>query len=152
MTTELEGRTIMNSPTVRDWMTTDPITVPTGTTLAAARARMQRDEVRHLLVLDDDGGLAGIVTWGDVMEAWPSDYSGLEPAEVRELMARVSVDEIMVLQVATIDPDATMSEAANLMFELRVGALPVTEDHRVVGILTSSDILQGLVRVLAGRG
>lgn len=141
----------MQSPSVRDWMTVDPISVPTGTTLTAARARMQRDEVRHLLVLDDDGGLAGIVTSGDVMEAWPSEYSGLEPAEVRELMARISVDEIMATQVATIDPDATMSEAANLMFERRIGALPVVEEHRVVGILTNSDILQGLVRVLAGR-
>ena len=112
---------------------------------------MQRDEVRHLLVLDDDGRLMGIVTSGDVMEAWPSEYSGLEPAEVRELMARISVDEIMATQVATIDPDATMSEAANLMFERRIGALPVIEDHRVVGILTNSDILQGLVRVLASR-
>jgi CBS domain-containing protein len=132
-------------------MTVDPISVPTGTTLAAARARMQRDEVRHLLVLDDDGHLAGIVTSGDVMEAWPSEYSGLEPAEVRELMARVSVDEIMATKVATIDPDATMSEAANLMFAQRIGALPVVEDHQVVGILTNSDILQGLVRVLASR-
>ncbi len=136
---------------VRDWMTSDPITVSRGETLAAARARMQRAEVRRLLVVSRDGRLLGVVTWGDVVEAWPSRFNPLEPYEIRELMARVSVDEVMVAEVVTIDPEATVSEAANLMFENRIGALPVLEDERVVGILTNSDILQGLVRILAGK-
>lgn len=132
-------------------MTSDPITVLTGTTLATARSRMEHDEVRRLLVLNESGQLAGVVTWGDVMAAWPSVYAGLEPVEVRELMARVPVDEVMATDLATIDPDATMAEASNLMFEQRIGALPVVEGGRVVGILTNSDILQGLVRVLASQ-
>ena len=141
----------MTTPHVRDWMTTDPITVRPGVTLAAARAQMQRDEVRRLLVVDRDGGLLGVVTWGDVGEAWPSRFNPLEPFEVRELMARVAVEEIMVAEVISIDPDATIAEAANLMFEHHIGALPVEQDRQVVGILTNSDILQGLVRVLSGR-
>lgn len=141
----------MITPRVRDWMTSDPITVQPGVTLAAARARMQRDEVRRLLVVDRDGGLLGVVTWGDVGEAWPSRFNPLEPYEVRELMARVAVEEIMVADVISIDPDATIAEAANLMFENHIGALPVEQDRQVVGILTNSDILQGLVRVLSGR-
>jgi CBS domain-containing protein len=140
----------MMNPSVREWMTSDPITVPVGTSLGMARARMERDEIRRLLVVDGDR-LAGVVTWGDVAEAWPSDYSGLEPAEIRELMARVPVDEIMATDVASVDPEATVAEAANLMFERRIGALPVIEGGTLVGILTNSDILQGLVRILAGR-
>jgi CBS domain-containing protein len=136
---------------VREWMTSDPITVTRDTSLSTARARMQRDEVRRLLVVSRDGRLLGVVTWGDVVEAWPSPFNPLEPYEVRELMARVSVDEVMVASVVTIDPGATISEAANVMFEHRIGALPVVEDGRVVGILTNSDILQGLVRILSGQ-
>jgi CBS domain-containing protein len=132
-------------------MTSDPITVAPGANLATARVVMQRSEVRRLVVVDRDGSLVGIVTWGDVAEAWPSPFNPLEPYEVRELMARVAVEEIMVSNVVTIDPDATIAEASNLMFEHRIGALPVVENGRVVGILTNSDILQGLVRVLAGR-
>jgi CBS domain-containing protein len=131
-------------------MTTDPITVPIGTSLAAARAQMDRDEIRRLLVINGER-LVGIVTWGDVAEAWPSRFSGFESVEVRELMARVSVDEIMAGDLVTIEPDATIAEAANLMFEERIGALPVLERNVIVGILTNSDILQGLVRTLAGR-
>jgi acetoin utilization protein AcuB len=131
-------------------MTTDPVTVRAGTSLGGARALMQRDEVGRLLVVDDAGRLLGVVTRGDVLEAWPSRFQPLEPVEVRELMARVAVDEVMAATVVTVDPETTISEAANVMFEERVGALPVLERGRVVGILTCSDLLQGLVRVLSG--
>jgi acetoin utilization protein AcuB len=66
-------------------------------------------------------------------------------------MARVPVDEIMATDLASVDPDAMVVEAANLMFERRIGALPVVEAGRLVGILTNSDILQGLVRILTVR-
>ncbi len=141
----------MTTTRVKEWMTTDPITVYRGANLSTVRMRMHRDEIRRLLVVESDGRLAGVVTRGNVMEAWPSRFSSLEPYEVRELMARVAVDEIMVTDVVNIDPEATIAEAANLMFEHRIGALPVVEDGRVVGILTNSDILQGLVRILSGR-
>jgi acetoin utilization protein AcuB len=136
---------------VRDWMTTDPVTVPLGTSLATARALMQRDEVGRLLVVDGDGLVVGVVSRLDVMAAWPSEFQPLEPVEVRELMARVLVDEVMARAVVTVDSEATVAEAVNVMFEHRIGAVPVIEAGRVVGILTCSDVFQGLVRVLAHR-
>lgn len=141
----------MSQPTVADWMTPDPITVPRGTDLATARATMHHEEVRRLLVVDQEGNLEGIVTWGDVLEAWPSPLQPLEPVEVRELMARVLVDEIMTEDVFTVDPETTIAEAASLLFEHHIGALPVLQDGRVVGIVTGSDLVQGLVRILAER-
>lgn len=139
----------MATETVRDWMTVDPVTIHEGTSLGGARTVMQRSDVSRLLVVDGDGRLAGIVTWGDVAEAWPSRFSPLEPVEVRELMARVMVAEVMTQPVVSVDPDTTVAEAASLMFEHRLGALPVVEDERIVGILTNSDLLQGLVRILS---
>jgi acetoin utilization protein AcuB len=139
----------METPRVRDWMTSDPVMIQDGSSLGAVRALMQRTDVHRLLVVDEDQRLVGIVTLGDVVEAWPSRYSALEPFEIREQMARVEVDEIMTSPVITVDPDATIAEAVSLMFEHRIGALPVVEERRVRGILTNSDILQGLVRVLA---
>jgi len=139
----------MSIPRVRDWMTSDPVTTRDGVSLGRVREVMQSADVRRLLVVDGGNRLVGIVTWGDIVEAWPSPFGTLEPFEVRELMARVLVDEVMAEPVVTVDPDATMSEAANVMFENRIGAVPVLEDGRIVGILTNSDILQGLVRTLA---
>lgn len=139
----------MQMPRVRDWMTSDPVMIESGSSLGAVRAKMQRADVHRLLVVDEDDRLVGIVTWGDLTEAWPSRYSALDPPEIRELMARVDVAEIMASPVTSVDPDATMAEAVSMMFEHRFGALPVVEEGRVVGILTNSDILQGLVRILA---
>jgi acetoin utilization protein AcuB len=141
----------MNPITVREWMTADPVTVKSGISLAAARALMQRDEIGRLLVIDEQNRLIGVVAWSDVVAAWPSPFQPLEPFEVRELMARVAVDEVMATEMAVVDPDTTIAEAANLMFEKRVGAVPVVDGGRAVGILTSSDILQGLVRILSHR-
>lgn len=135
---------------VRDWMTPNPITVRTGTSLADARAQMEHDDIRRLLVVEGDNELVGVVSWGDVMEAWPSPFTMLEPTEVRELMARVSVDEVMSTDVVSVDPDTSISEAANLIFEHQIGAVPVVDKRRVVGILTNSDLLRGLVRILMG--
>lgn len=133
---------------VRDWMTPNPITVRAGANLGEARAVMERDDIRRVLVVDGDGALVGVVSWGDVMEAWPSPFTMLEPTEVREQMARVMVDEIMSTDVISVDPETSISEVANLMFEYQVGAVPVVDAGRVVGILTHSDILRGLVRIL----
>lgn len=141
----------MSQPIVRDWMTMDPISCEPGISLAAARAKMEREEVQRLLVVDGDERLLGLLSWTDVKSAWPSPFTALEPVEVRELMARVAVEEVMSTEVVSIDPEASIAEAVNLMFENRIGALPVLVDDRVVGIFTNSDIRQGLVRVLTVR-
>ena len=134
---------------VSEWMTTDPITLRTGTSVGEARTKMEQSDIRHFPVVEDDGTMLGMVTWSDVTDAWPSRFGTLEPHEIRGLMSRILVDEIMVTEVITADGETTVSEAANLMFEHRIGALPITRDSRIVGILSNSDILQGLVRILA---
>jgi len=137
---------------VQDWMTVEPIAISAGASVAEARARMEHHDIRRLLVHRDSGELAGIVTWGDVAEAWPSPFSLLDSGEVRAMMESILVDEIMTTELVVADPETTMAEAASLMFEHRVGALPVVKDGKAIGILTSSDILQGLVRILVHPG
>lgn len=141
----------MTTHTVREWMTSGPITCEIGISLQAARAKMEHEDVQRLIVVDDDQRVIGLISWTDIMSAWPSRFTSLDSHEIRELVARVGVDEVMTADVVTIEPDATIAEAVNLMFEHRIGALPVVEDRRIVGILTNSDIRQGLVRVLTAK-
>lgn len=136
---------------VRDWMTRDPRTSGIDASVGAARAQMERDDVNSLLVVDEGGQLRGVLTWTDIVAAWPSRFDDLGPAEVRELMARVGVGEVMSTDVVSVEPDAYIAEAVNLMFERKIGVLPVIEEGAVVGILTNADLRQGLVRVLADR-
>lgn len=138
----------MSGPLVRDWMTRHPVTIRRGTSILETRELMDEEQVRRLLVLDDDGTLIGVVTAGDVREAWPSPVSSLEPFERKSALAEIRIEEVIENDPIGIHPDATIQEAADLMFEHKIGGLPVVEDGKLLGLITQSDLIRGLVRML----
>lgn len=139
----------MAGPRVRDWMTRRPVTVPRGTSILETRDMMDDEQVRRLLVVDDDGTLIGVVTSGDLREAWPSPVSSLEPFERKAALAEIPIEDMIDVDPITIQPDATIQEAADLMFQHKIGGLPVVEEgDRLVGVITQSDLIRGLVRML----
>lgn len=138
----------MASPRVRDWMTRRPVTILRGTSLLETRELMDEEQVRRLLVMDDDGTLIGVVTSGDVREAWPSPVSSLEPFERKAALSEIPIEDMIEADPITIHPDATIQEAADLMFQHKIGGLPVVEGDHLIGVITQSDLIRGLVRML----
>jgi CBS domain-containing protein len=130
---------------VRDIMTAKPITVDPETPMLDARQRMLGERIRHLVVLDD-ARVVGIVTDRDIRLNLPSPATSLSVWEINYLLARVTVGGVMTTSVIVIDPDRSIAEAARIMMDHKIGALPVVEDGRLVGIVTESDF----VRVMAG--
>lgn len=130
---------------VRDWMTTNPITVLPKTTLPDAHKLMKESKIRRLPVVDH-GHLTGIVTLGDVREAQPSNATSLSIFELHYLLSKLTVDKIMTREPITISPDAGVREAARLMLDHKIGGLPVVQDGRLVGIITESDIFRVLAQ------
>ena len=63
-------------------------------------------------------------------------------------MDAIPVREVMTWAVVTIRPTTDLRGAARLMHEQKIGALPVTDDERLVGILTESDVLVVLEELL----
>jgi acetoin utilization protein AcuB len=129
---------------VKDFMTTSPISVSPATPIAEARDLMVRRRIRHLLILHDER-LVGIVTDRDVRLNLPSPASSLSVWEVNYLLTKLTAGEVMTKNVITVSPNQTMTEAARLMLEKKIGALPVVEGDRVVGILTETDVLRAFV-------
>lgn len=142
----------MTSPKVKDWMTRHPVTIHRGASILQTRELMDDEQVRRLLVLDDDGALLGVVTAGDVREAWPSPVSSLEPYERKEALAEIPIEEMIESDPITIHPDATIQEAADMMFQNKIGGLPVVDNQKLVGLITQSDLIRGLVRMLDEQG
>jgi CBS domain-containing protein len=130
---------------VRDWMTPTPVTVGPKTTLPEAHKLMMDRDFRRLPVVDH-GKLIGIVTLGDVREAGPSSATTLSIFELNYLLAQLTVDKIMTHNPVTVSPDATIRDAAKLMLQHEVGALPVVEGDQLVGIITESDIFRLIVQ------
>ena len=130
---------------VRDLMTPRPVTVSTTTPVLEARRTMQERRFRHLLVTDGDR-LAGIITDRDIRLNLPSPATSLSVWEINYLIARLTVAEVMSRAVITVDPERDAREAAAILLGEKIGALPVLEGGRLVGILTETDI----VRAFAG--
>ncbi len=137
----------MRKTLVRDWMTSNPITIEPTTTLADAYMLMKQKNIRRLLVAEPNGKLVGIVTLGDVREAHPSDATTLSIYEINYLLAKLSVTQIMTVNPITTTPDATVYDAARLMLEHKIGGLPVVANGQVVGIITESDIFRLMVQM-----
>jgi acetoin utilization protein AcuB len=129
---------------VSDLMSRIVISTPATTPVLEARALMQQERIRHLLVVGD-GRLLGIVTDRDIRLNLPSPATSLSVWEVNHLLARLTVDKVMTRAVITIDPDRDAREAAWIMVDHKIGALPVLEGERLLGIITETDLLRAFV-------
>ena len=131
---------------VRGLMTGSPITVPPDTAVLDARHLMTNQRIRHLLVtLGED--LLGIVTDRDIRLNMPSQATSLSVWELNYLLTRLTVSEVMTRSVITIGPDREARDAAQVMLEHKIGALPVVDRGRLIGILTETDLLRAFVKI-----
>jgi acetoin utilization protein AcuB len=133
---------------VRDVMQTKLVTVTPLTTLPEAIKLVAERRIRHLPVVDPGGGLVGIVSDRDLKRAMASPATSLEAHELRFLLDRLPVAEIMTRTVVTIDPESPVEEAARLMVQKKIGAVPVVDAGDLVGILTETDALALFVEML----
>ena len=126
---------------VRDWMTTVLVTVRPDAPVAEAQHLMRHRRIRHLPVVDGER-LAGIITDRDLRTTLPSPATSLAVGEIRYLLDRLLVERVMTRSVITIGPDAPIADAVGLVLTHRIGALPVVEGNRLVGIITETDLLR----------
>lgn len=114
---------------------------------------MQEGGFRHLPIVDAYDRLVGIVSDRDLREAAPSDATTLSRQELTYLLSRLTVEDVMKTPVLTARPGEPAETAAIRMREHKVSALPVVDDERLIGIVTTTDMLDALVRMLkAQRG
>jgi acetoin utilization protein AcuB len=132
---------------VRDIMQSKLITIDPTTTLPQAIRLAAERRIRHLPVVDG-GELVGIVSDRDLKQAMASPATSLEAHELSYLLQRLTVDHFMTRTVITVRPGLPVAEAARLMLQERISALPVTDDGRLIGIITETDLLELLVRTM----
>ncbi len=135
---------------VRMWMTTDVVTVVPETPILEAQDIMRKHGVRRLPVVTKRGKLVGIITKSDIQEAGPSDATTLSIWELNYLLARTTVEQIMIKaeDLITVSPNDPIERAALLMRQHKVGGLPVVDGNHLVGIITESDIFEVLLGLL----
>jgi acetoin utilization protein AcuB len=133
---------------VERWMSSPAITVTPDIPASLALRKMMEYEIRRLPVVDEDGGLVGLVTDRDLRgivppASMPHPSRPYEPAAddppVRDAMRKA---------IAVVTPRDSIRDVARLMHDLRVTGLPVVEGRRCVGVITVQDLLEVLVAAL----
>jgi len=135
---------------IKDFMTTNVVAVSEDTSIHDARKIMKAHKIRRLPVLKKDK-LVGLVTEHMLLEAAPSPATGLNIHELQYLLAKMTAKDIMVKKPYSASPDMPAEEALQLGQEMGYGAFPVVEDGKLVGIVTESDIVRVMTRVLGLR-
>lgn len=115
-------------------MSPAPHTIGPTSSLSKAIKTMREQQVRHLPVVER-GQVVGVLSQRDIliMESLP----GVNPTEVR-------VEEAMVRDVFTANPETPVGEVVETMIERKLGSTIVTEGGRVVGVFTTIDALRAL--------
>jgi acetoin utilization protein AcuB len=141
---------------VRDWMTRNLVTLSPEASVAEALTLCRERRIRHIPILEE-GRLVGIVSDRDLRDASPA----LGDAERASALQEIRVGDVMTREVSTADPQDSIENVAQEMYELKIGSLPVVAEGPVVdegsavaeeellGIVTSSDVMRALV-TLAG--
>jgi len=136
---------------VRDFMSTNVVAVDEKTSIHDAKKIMEAHKIRRLPVMRKDK-LIGLVTERMLLEASPSPATSLSIHELHYLLAKMTVKDIMVKNPHTLSPDTPAEEAMQLGQEMGYGGFPIVEDGRLVGMVTESDIVRIMTRVLGVRG
>ena len=127
---------------VRDLMTTDVYTVDRNEALLTADRMMNLGRIRHVVVVDEAGEVAGVLSQRDLFHSGLVKALGYGTHAVRQTLDTMLVKEVMTTNVVTTRPDTPLREAAALMFTRKIGCLPVVAGSKLVGILTEADFVK----------
>ncbi len=126
-------------------MSTNLITIKPEGSLAEARSLMHENRIHHLPVLDDKGEMVGLVTLTNLLAATDSV---LRDVENRIHAVDISVADVMVTDLATVDRHASLRQAALFLEKHRIGCLPVTDHGKLHGIITDTDFVGVAINLL----
>jgi len=135
------------APVVEQVMTRDPALIGPNDTIRVAIERMRERGCRRLPVVEN-GKLIGIVSDRDLRRATNSPFVLRERSADNLILDQLTVRACMSLNPITITPHMPVVEAAKLMRDRKIGGLPVVDKGMLVGIVTETDLLNYLIRIL----
>jgi len=147
----VESKAPATSFCVRDYMTRNVTTLTDQARLLDAALLIRRTGKRHVPILDAAGRPVGIISDRDVSRMAPSMLARMTPDEYNQIFEATPITVAMTKNPMTVTPDTPIRDAVTTFYEKKIGALIVTENEKVVGILTVNDML-GLLNELLSSG
>ncbi|MBU1161058.1 MAG: CBS and ACT domain-containing protein [Proteobacteria bacterium] len=122
---------------IRTLMVSDPITITESASIQEAIELMKINSIRHLPVVSKDNQLKGFITLADLKQ-------GLIPS----MLGDVSLGDLIIKNPIVVGPDDDIEDAAQLIYKHKIGGMPVVEKHKLVGIITATDILRTFIDMM----
>ena len=128
---------------VEQIMTKNVLVLTPEDNVKSALSLMRENNIRHLPLVNNDGEVVGLVTERDIKSTLPSFLKG---EALKEHLA-ASLSTIMTENVITGHPLDFVEEVAVLFYDYKIGCLPIIHDRKLVGIITSTDLLHTMVEL-----
>lgn len=117
-------------------MSPDPVSIPPDKRVGQALKLMQKHNIRHLPVVKNDR-MVGWITSRDLREVL-----------LASMLEKITVADVMLTSPIIVTPDTPVEEAARLIYEHKVGGMPVLEGDRLVGVITMLDLISAFLSML----
>ena len=127
-------------------MTQDVITLSLKDSLYSAEKRMKTNHIRHMPVVDDDK-LIGLISLSDLQRISFIDAYSKEGTEDTPVYNMLSIKDMMIKNPLTASPKTTILEVSKLLASKEFHSLPVVEDGKLVGIITTTDLLHYFIEL-----
>jgi CBS domain-containing protein len=126
-------------------MTQDVITLQLNEDLAKAEKLFHENKVRHIPVVSGDK-IEGIISLTDLARiSFVDNYDPNNYTVDTAVYEMLTLEQVMVKQPESVNPDQTVKEVAEILAKREFHALPVVEDDKLVGIVTSTDLINYLI-------
>jgi len=123
------------------------ITVQPNTPITRVHELLTHEKIQQTPVVKN-GKMVGIVSENDILKAYPSPVTSLSVWEITSLLEKITVNDIMVKKVLTVNEDTPIEEAARRMVDNQISSLPVVRGDELVGIITKSDLFRIMFEML----
>jgi len=130
---------------ISEIMTQELITISPVDDLVTAEELFKKHRIRHIPVVQGDE-ILGILSYTDLLRISFADAIGPDEEEVETIVYNMfSIEQVMAKNVISVPLNATIKEVAEFLAKQEFHALPVVDQGKLVGIVTTTDLIQYLV-------
>lgn len=127
-------------------MTTNLITLDVKESLAKAEHLFKKYKIRHIPVIENDK-IIGMISLNDILRISFADGAYREEENISSSIYEMfTIRQLMIGNLETVSPDATIKEVAELLMKREFHSLPVVENDRLKGMVTTTDLIKYLLK------
>ena len=131
-----------NSVPAADIMTRNIVSLKLSDKLSTAEALFKKNHIRHLPVVKENH-IVGLISYNDLLRISFADAADVEGGDIETTVYDMfTIEQVMTKKVVTVTPRTSVGEVASLFLKHEFHALPVVEDNKLVGIVTTTDVIR----------